>query len=128
MTPEGLRAVLEAQREERKVYYKQRVDDFRVDQLRSLARTIAAVPQGEPAEYRDIVSSLARDYGDDGAETLFKSLEEEGLLARSGMGYAVPIPSMHAWLNDEYVREKIEFPRDPQKGQSTHEQKSGLEH
>ncbi len=128
MTPEGLRVVLEAGREYRQVYYKQRVDDFRVDQLRSLARTIAAVPQGEPTEYRDIVSSLARDYGDDGAETLFKSLEEEGLLARSGMGYAVPIPSMHAWLRDEYVREKIEFPRDPQMGQSSHEQSSGLEH
>ena len=105
MTPGGLSAALEAGREGRKVYYKQRVFDFRVDQLRSLARAIATVPQGASAEYRDIVSILAQEYGEDGAGDLFKRLEADGLLAQSGMGYAVPIPSMHAWLTDEYVRE-----------------------
>lgn len=104
MTPGGLSAALEAGREGRKVYYKQRVFDFRVDQLRSLARAIATVPPGASAEYRDIVSSLAQEYGEDGAQDLFKRLEAEGLLAQSGMGYAVPIPSMHVWLKDEYVR------------------------
>lgn len=127
MTPEGLHSVLEAGREDRKVYYKQRLVDFRVDQIRCLARSIASVPQGEPAEYRDIVSSLAQEYGEEGAEYLFKSLEKEGLLAQSGLGYAVPIPSMHAWLKDEYVREKIEFPREQQMGRSFHERSSGLE-
>ena len=127
MTPGGLSAALEAGREDRKVYYKQRVVDFRVDQIRCLARSIADVPQGEPAEYRDIVSSLAQEYGEDGAEKLFKNLERKGLLAQSGMGYAVPIPSMHAWLKDEYVREKIEFPREPQMSRGLHERSSGLE-
>jgi hypothetical protein len=116
MTPEGLHAVLEAGRADRGVYYKQRLVDFRADQIRSLARSIADVPRGEPAEYRDIVSSLAQEYGEDGAETLFKRMEQEGLLAQSGMGYAVPIPSMHSWLKDEYVRESIEIPRGKQLG------------
>ncbi|MCY3613898.1 MAG: ATP-binding protein [Bacteroidetes bacterium] len=127
MTPGGLSAALEAGREGRKVYYKQRVEGFRADQLRCLARAIAAVPQGAPAEYRDIVSSLAQEYGEDGAQDLFRKLEAEGLLTASGMGYAVPIPSMHAWLKDVYVRESIEIPPAPTMGHSFHERKSGRE-
>ena len=127
MTPGGLSAALEAGREGRKVYYKQRVFDFRVDQLRSLARAIATIPQGASAEYRDIVSSLAQEYGEDGADDLFKRLETEGLLAQSGMGYAVPIPSMHAWLTDEHVREKVNSPREPQMSRGLSERRSGSE-
>ena len=127
MTPTGLSAALEAGRESRKVYYRQRLVEFRVDEICCLARSVADVPRGEPAEYRDIVSSLAQEYGADGAESLFKKLEEEGLLAQSGMGYAIPIPSMHAWLKDEYVRERIDIPRNPEVGRSFHERNSGLE-
>jgi hypothetical protein len=116
MTPEGLHAALEAGRIDREVYYKQRVVDFRVDQIRCLARAIADVPRGEPAEYRDIISSLAQEYGEDGGNDLFKHLERKGLLAQRGMGYAVPIPSMHSWLKDEYARESIEIPREGQLG------------
>ena len=104
MTPGRLSSVLEAGRESRTVYYKQRVVDFRGDQLRCLARSIKAVPGGVPVEYRDIFSSLAQEYGDDGAKQLFERFEEKGLLAKNGTGYVVPIPSMHAWLKDEYAR------------------------
>ena len=127
MTPGGLSAALEAGREGRKVYYKQRVEDFRADQLRCLARVIPAVPQRAPAEYRDIVSSLAQEYGEDGAQDLFRKLESEGLLTASGMGYSVPIPSMHAWLKDVYGRERIETPPAPTMGHTFHERDSGRE-
>ena len=127
MTPVGLNAALQAGREARKIYYRQRVRDFRADQIRSLAISIANVPQGAPAEYSDIVASLAKEYGEDGAIALFKKLEDEGLLAQSEMGYAVPIPSMHGWLKERYGREKIELPRNPQKARSTLNRSSGWE-
>lgn len=127
MTPSGLSAALEAGREGRKVYYKQRVVDFRADQIRCLARSMVGVPQGEPAEFREIISSLAQEYGEDEANNLFKRLEREGLLAQCGMGYAVPIPSMHAWLKNKYVQEKIDLPRQEQMGRGLPERSSRLE-
>ena len=104
MTPGRLGSVLAAGRESRKVYYKQRVVDFRGDQLRCLARSIETARRGVLLEYRDIVSSLAQEYGEEGARQLFKRFEEKGLLAKIGTGYAVPIPPMEAWLKDEYAR------------------------
>ena len=46
MTVNGLKAVLKAGRKGRAVYYKQRVDRFRGDQIRCLAMSMAGVPQG----------------------------------------------------------------------------------
>ncbi len=58
MTSVGLEAVLNIAQEKRKVYYKQRVGDFRVDQIRCLARSISDIPPGEPAEFKEIMTSL----------------------------------------------------------------------
>jgi hypothetical protein len=114
MTVNGLKAVLKAGRKGRAVYYKQRVDRFRGDQIRCLAMSMAGVPQGKPAEYKDIMSLLVNEYGESKANKLFDRFIEKGILEESGIGYAVPIPSMHTWLTEEYASEKIEIPLDRQ--------------
>ncbi len=107
MTHDGLLALMEAGRKSRNVYYKQRVSDFRVDQIRCLAGSIVEVPHGEPAEYKHIMSSLIQEYGQSEAEDLFQKFEQKGLLIESGMGYAVPIPSMLTWLALNYTHQQI---------------------
>ncbi|MCY4205711.1 MAG: ATP-binding protein [Bacteroidetes bacterium] len=102
MTLERLDVALEAGREGRKGYYKQRTDDFRGDQLHCLARCIPKSPREKPAGYRDIMSSLKKEYDKIEAQELFSDFEKKGILEKSGMGYAVPIPSMHTWLKDTY--------------------------
>ncbi len=64
MSPEGLNVVLESGRKGRREYYKERVDDFRVDQIHCLAKSMANVPHGEPAKYKKIISSRKQDYGE----------------------------------------------------------------
>ncbi len=103
MTTEGLTAVLEAGRARRAAYYEQRGDEFRGDQIRCLAKAITCVPPGEPVEYRDIVSSLTVEYGDSEAQRLFQRFLEKGVLEKCGIGYAVPVPSMHDWLVSNYA-------------------------
>ncbi len=127
MTVNGLKAVLEAGRRGRAVYYKQRVDRFRGDQIRCLAMSIAGVPHGKPAEYKDIMSLLVNEYGESKANKLFDRFIEKGLLEESGIGYAVPIPSMHTWLTEEYAFEKIEIPQDSQSKRISIEQNPGKE-
>ena len=85
------------------VYYQQRVDRFRGDQIRCLAMSMAGVSQGKPTKYKDIVSLLLNEYGESNAERLFDRFIDKGLLEESGLGCAIPIPSMHAWLTEEYA-------------------------
>ncbi len=127
MAPDGLSSVLEAGHEARKVYYKQRVDDFKPSEIQCLARSIADVQPGIPMDDMDIVSSMAQKFGDDQAEEVFKRFEEKGILGKTTMGYTVPIPSMHIWLKETYTREKIELPRETQKSRVERSRGSGLE-
>lgn len=127
MTVNGLRAVLKAGQKGRAVYYKQRVDRFRGDQIRCLAMSMAGVPQGKPAEFKDIMSLLVNEYGESKAKELFDRFIEKGLLEESGIGYAVPIPSMHTWLTEEYASEKIEFQPDSQSDRISNKLNRGME-
>lgn len=127
MTPEGLHVVLEAGRESRKVYYKQRVVDFYGDEIQCLVNSIPDNTSGLPFSRIDIMSSLTKTYGDREAKNLFDRFIRKGILEKSGVGLVVAIPSMHAWMKDEYSREKIEFPREPEMSRDLHERNSGLE-
>ncbi len=127
MTPDGLSSVLEAGHEARRVYYKQRVSGFRVDQIRCLTRSIAEVSPETPAEYKTIISSLRQEYGQSNAEDIFQKFEEKGILEQNDLGYIVSIPSMHNWLTETYTREKIELPREPQKSRVERGRGSGFE-
>ncbi|MCY4158604.1 MAG: ATP-binding protein [Bacteroidetes bacterium] len=102
LTTEGLNVVLEEGRKECKVYYSQRLDDFRGDQIRCLARSIPEKPQERSVKYEDVISSLTEQYGKGEAEELFDRLIKKGILEESERGYAIPIPSMHTWLRDTY--------------------------
>ena len=127
MTPEGLHVVLEAGRESRKVYYKQRVVDFYGDEIQCLVNSIPGNTSGLPVSRIDIMSSLTKKYGDREAKDLFDRFISKGILEKSGVGLVVAIPSMHAWMKDEYSREKIEFPREPEMSRGLYERNSGLE-
>ncbi len=127
MTSDGLSSVLEAGHKARKVYYKQRVDDFKPSEIQCLAKAIADVQPGIPMDDVDIVSSMTQKFGDDRAEELFKRLEEKGILEKTTLGYIVPIPSMHIWLKETYTRETIEFPRETQKSRVERDRGSGFE-
>ena len=105
MTTEGLSVVLKKGRTGRVAYYKQRIGGFRGDQIRCLTKSVADITPGKPVEYRDIVSSLKTQYDSGEARQLFQRLLEKGILAKCGIGYAVPIPSMHNWLVNEFARE-----------------------
>ena len=107
MTMERLDASLEAGREGRKVYYKQRVGDFYGDEIQCLVNSIPDNPSGPPASRVDIISALAEKYGGSSkAEKLVEDFIEKGILEESGVGLAIPIPSMHTWLKEEYSSER----------------------
>ena len=111
MNADGLNTVLEAGRRFRSDYYERRVDDFHGDQIQCLAKSIANRPSGYPVLRRDIMSSLTKEYGASEAEQLFQCFLEKGILGKRGVGYAIPIPSMHNWLENEYAHiQEMEMP------------------
>ncbi len=126
MTPDGLNSVLETGHKARKVYYKQRVVDLFADQIQCLANSIPDQQSEQPAPRIEIMSALANKYGDSEAKDLFRRFVEKGILEERGMGFVVPIPSMHAWLKETYTRENIEIPPEPQKSRVDRDRDAGL--
>ncbi len=120
MTSDGLNTVLEVGNEDREEYYRGRFHRFRQDETQCLARSIAGVHPGTPMEYTDLIAPMAQKYGDDKAEKLFKKFEERGILDQTDMGYVVPIPSMHIWLKDTYIKEESEIPGEIQQSSLEH--------
>ena len=112
MTPSGLEAVSRVGMERREAYYEQRVVEFRPDQIRCLTISVMDSSQEEPAEYRDILSLLTKEYDEDEAKKLFDLSLDKGVLEKRKTGYAVSIPSMHTWLKKEYGCGAIEFPHE----------------
>ncbi len=55
------------------------------------------------------MSALTKEYGDSEAKDLFKRFIEKGIIEERGMGFVVPIPSMHTWLKDTYTRAKTDL-------------------
>lgn len=60
------------------------------------------------------MSPLMIEYGDHEAKQLFQRFLGKGLLEKWRVGYAVPIPLMHTWLEKEYAREQIKSPEEAQ--------------
>ncbi|MCY4204732.1 MAG: hypothetical protein OXE92_03290, partial [Bacteroidetes bacterium] len=71
MTPSGLETVSRVGMERREAYYEQRVVEFRPDQIRCLTISVMDSSQEEPAEYRNILSLLTKEYDEDEAKKLF---------------------------------------------------------
>ncbi len=105
MTPEGLKEIMEKGMKGRIQYYTQRIESFYVDEIKHVAKAISSYSAGGAFDRLDILSSLSKIYGEAEAKNLFDRLMEKGVVAVKGKdGYSVPLPSMHSWLVDAYVR------------------------
>ena len=105
MTSEGLREVMEKGMRGRIQYYRQRVKSFYVDEVKHLAKAISGYPAGIAFDRLDILSPLSGIYGEAEAKKIFDRFMEKGVIAAKGEdGYVVPLPSMHSWLIDAYVK------------------------
>jgi len=101
MTREGLNVVLKAGREHRAAFYEQRADGFTRTQRRCLASIFENLPTGGSTIRSAIMSALARKHGEATARKLFRLAQHRGILQMTADGrYAIPIPSMQAWLID----------------------------
>jgi len=100
MTTEGLSAVLEAGRNARLAYYKERSYGFPEEERQSLIKAFAGASIGESMTRSEIVFSLTQDFGPDKAEELFYQALDKGLLDEHDGRYVIPIPSMHTWLKE----------------------------
>ena len=109
MTPEGLQEVTSRGRNGRIGYYKERVSDFYVDEIKHVAKSIRKSSAGEVFDRLDVLKPLTKIYGHKKAIDLFDKLLVKGIIAaKGGDGYHIPIESMHTWLIDEYVKSKAD--------------------
>lgn len=107
MTAEGLQEIIAKGKEGRIGYYKERVSDFYVDEIKHLAKYLRKTSAGGVFDCLDVLKSLTNIYGDKKATDLFDRLLEEGVIAaKGGDGYHIPIDSMHTWLVDTYTKGK----------------------
>ena len=107
MTSEGLDLVIEKGRRRRISYYEQRVEGFYVDEIKHLAGIISEISDGGTFDRLAVLAPLSKVYGEKESKELFDLLIEKGIVeAKDSDGYHVPIPSMHSWLVDAYVRGK----------------------
>ena len=106
-TDEGLNIVLQQGRTEQIGYYKVRLKGIDRKKRQVLAKIFADVPLGKTMERDDIMSAIQEEYTEEVAEELFKKALERGIIdEREDGDYGIPIPSMHRWLIDEYIRNK----------------------
>ncbi len=104
MTMEGLDAVIEAGREKRIRFYKDRARGIPEEHLHCIARVLTHVDPGNSVARRDIMASLKLDYDHNTAARLFLRAVYKGILDERDNRYVVPIPSMHNWLVDNFSR------------------------
>ncbi len=71
MNHDGLNLVLMLGRTGRVQYYKQRFNDFYIDEIRHLTSAISDYPVGRDFDRLDVISHLAKNYGKSKSETLF---------------------------------------------------------
>ncbi len=111
MTDEGLRIVLEKGAEFRLQYYRQRARGIDKRKRQVLAKTFSNSPLGETMEIDDIKSSFEQEYSKEEADNLFDKALKKGIIDERDDGdYGIPIPSMQAWLIEEYGREQVDIP------------------
>ena len=73
--------------------------------MKHLAKAISGYPPGVAFDRLDILSPLSKIYGEAEAKKIFDRFMEKGVIAAKGEdGYVVPMPSMHSWLVDAYVK------------------------
>ena len=98
MTTGGLSAVLDAGRNARLAYYKERSYGLPEEERQSLIKAFADASVGESMTRSEVVFSLTQDIGSDKAEKLFYQALDKGLLDEHDGRYVIPTPSTHSWL------------------------------
>ena len=108
MTDRGLEFVIESGNEFRLQYYDGRAHDIDKEHRVALARAVMDVPIDGTTTRTAIIHSLKQsDLTQEEADALFKRALEQGILDKRKSGkYGIPIPSLHRWLIDEYIRNK----------------------
>ncbi|MCY4233069.1 MAG: ATP-binding protein [Bacteroidetes bacterium] len=107
MSDEGLELVLEEGAKYREEYYQKRVKGVDKTKREALAKIFSSVPLGDTILRDDIVSALQEEYSQEVAEELFNRALDQGIIdERKDGDYGIPIPSLHTWLVDEYVKGK----------------------
>ncbi|MCY4232136.1 MAG: ATP-binding protein [Bacteroidetes bacterium] len=101
MTQTGLSTVLELGREGRKMYYKQRLVQFNGDEIQCLVNCMPDNPLEPPTSRQAILSSMTQQFEEHGNQ-LIEDFINKGILVEKGKGLTISIPSMHAWLKEEY--------------------------
>ncbi len=100
MTTDGLSTILEAGRNARLAYYRERSYGLPEEERQSLIKAFSDASIGESVTRSEIVFSLTQDFGPDKAEELFYQALDKGLLDEHDGRYVIPIPSMHSWLKE----------------------------
>lgn len=77
------------------------IDVFDGDEILSLAMSIAEIQDGNPFRKESVESALNEKFGIPNGTKLFQKFVKEGILAKDGYLYSVPIPSMHQWMKSE---------------------------
>ena len=117
MTDEGLKFVLEEGAKYRETYYETRAHDIDEELREALAIAVMDVPPDKTTTKSAITSSLKKSgLTEKEAGKLFNQALEQGIIdQRKGGRYAIPIPSFHTWLMDEYVKGKSQDIHQPPK-------------
>ena len=109
VTPRGLEAVLRQGQQRKKNYYFARVRKLSKQDRMTLGKALATLPPGTSMEEPDVLRILAQNHARAEAKRIFELIVHKGVLARTQEGdFAVPIPSMHHWLVDQYRRARTQ--------------------
>jgi len=107
MTHEGLQLVLGKGAQYREEYYESRAHNIDEDHRKALSRAVKDVPLDSTTTRVAIIHSLEHSgFTPEDADELFTQALDQGIIDQRKRGrYGIPIPSMHTWLLDEYVKE-----------------------
>ncbi len=109
MTPRGLEAVLRQGQQRKENYYFARVRKLEEQDRVVLGRALSTRSADTSFRGSEVLGIFSGEYSRAKAERIFELIVHKGVLARTREGrFAVPIPSMHHWLVDQYRRARTQ--------------------
>ncbi len=103
MTPDGLEAVLRQGQQRKEKYYFARIQELTEPGRMVLGRALSTMPTDSSFRDSEVLDILSEEYSRAEAQQIFELILHKGILAKTLRGrFAVPIPSMHHWLVEQY--------------------------
>ncbi len=103
MTPDGLEAVLQQGQQRKENYYFARVQGISKQDRVALSMVLSMIPPDTTLQESEVLEIFSGNRSRTEAQRVFESVLHKGVLAATLDGdYAVPIPSMHYWLVEQY--------------------------